>query len=396
MVSIINNSGKSLIWIDYHLIKGPVKFERHHHAFLELSCVMRGTGTYHVNGVSYDMRPGDVFLFSPTDHHALELHNEQLEHIVIHMDPSFIWNALSNDMDYKFLMVFFQRSPQFGCRLDRDNPAGRQIVQWFREIWQESREQQDCYELMIKIRLQSILAQIIRSYDCIDRSKATRPVQTSELRSMNEVLSFIDEHLSEEIRLADLAAIAHVSPSYFSTLFKQYNGLPPVEFVVGQRVRRAIEYIRTTDMALPEVAAACGFNNNTNFYKAFRRITGRTPAYYRRPIPYEDSPYVSAPMPPQATFFDNENRPAQSDEEELPPLPNPPPPPPPPVTAPSAFDPCAAVTPGRTVPIDPCAAFTCTRSVQPDPCAAVTGTRNVSVDPCAALSLGRGNGTKKP
>ena len=344
MISIMNNSGKCLIWIDYHVINGPACFQRHHHAFLELSCVTRGTGTYHVNGECFDMRPGDVFLFAPTDQHYLELHNEQLEHIVIHMDPSFIWNALSNDMDYKFLMVFFQRNAHFRCRLDRDNPAGPQIAGWFREIWQECRERQDCYELMIKIKLQSILAQIIRSYDCIGTAKAARPLQTRELQTMNEVLSYIDEHLAEEIRLADLAAIAHVSTSYFSTLFKQYNGLPPVEFVVGQRVRRAIEYIRTTDMTLPEVAAACGFNNSTNFYKAFRRITGRTPAYYRKPIPYEDSPYVYAPTPAHETVYDSESAAALQTNEAAPA----PPPPPPPAVCPA---------PG-TVPADPCGCFT--------------------------------------
>ena len=75
--------------------------------------------------------------------------------------------------------------------------------------------------------------------------------------------------------------MAHVSPSYFSAVFKRYNGLPPVEYVVGQRVRRAVELIRTTDLPLAEIAAVCGFNNTANFYKAFRRVTGRTPASYR-------------------------------------------------------------------------------------------------------------------
>lgn len=277
-----NESGKRLVWIFDHVIEGPVTFQRHHHAFLEMSCVLRGTGTYQVNGEDYDMRPGDIFLFAPTDRHNLTLGNETLEHIVIHLDPSFIWNALGNDMDYKFLMVFFRRGPHFRCRLDRDNPAAPLLQQWFREIWQECRGKQDCYELMIKIRIQSILAQIIRSYECIDPLATTRPTPSGELEHMNQVLQYIDEHLGDELRLSELAAVAHISPSYFSAVFKRYNGLPPVEYVVGQRVRRAVEYIRTTDLSLAEVAAACGFNNSTNFYKAFRRVTGRTPASYRR------------------------------------------------------------------------------------------------------------------
>ncbi len=278
---IENESGKRLVWIFDHVIEGPITFQRHHHAFLEMSCVLRGTGTYQVNGEDYDMRPGDVFLFAPTDQHNLQLGNETLEHIVVHLDPSFIWNALGNDMDYKFLMVFFRRGPHFRCRLDRDNPAAPLLNQWFREIWQECREQRDCYELMIKIRIQSILAQIIRSYDCIDKSAADHPASGGELEHINQVLQYIDDHLGEELRLSELAAVAHISPSYFSAVFKRYNGLPPVEYVVARRVRRAVELIRTTDLPLAEVASVCGFNNTTNFYKAFRRVTGRTPASYR-------------------------------------------------------------------------------------------------------------------
>lgn len=295
-------NGKRLIWINYHVIKGPRKMDRHHHAFLELSCVVRGTGTYQVNHTEYDMRPGDIFLFAPTDHHNLILGQETLEHIVIHMDPLFIWNAMGNDMDFRLLMMFFQRSPDFCCRLDRDNPAGERLALLFREIWQECQEQRECFELMVKVKLQTILATVVRSYDCIDLTKSATALRSGDLESMNKVLAYIEEHLDGEIRLKDLAAIAHVSTSYFSTLFKQCYGLPPVEYVVGQRIRRAIEYIRTTDMNLTDIATACGFNNSTNFYKAFNRVTGCTPASYRKPMSF-DAPADGEPLPAQQPVF---------------------------------------------------------------------------------------------
>lgn len=337
-MQIKSSSGRWLVWVSYHKIHGPVQYQKHSHAFLELSCVVRGTGSYRVNGEEYDMRPGDVFLFAPTDYHNLELLNEDLEHIVIHLDPAFLWNALGNDMDYKFLMVFFQRNANFRCRLGRDNDALSMIGQWFREIWQESQEQQACYELMIKIKLQSILAQIIRSYDCIDQPKAARALQSGDLESMNRVLTYIDEHLHSEIRLSDLAAIAHVSTSYFSAIFKQYNGLPPVEYVVGQRIRRAIEYIRTTDMPLTQIATACGFNNNTNFYKAFRRVTGRTPASYRTAMIYDDTPYAADPVAVSSQEFA-----AVSPASASAPV------------SPSSPDVCTSCDPYGGADIDPCA-----------------------------------------
>ena len=315
MIALENSSGKRLAFIGYHTIDGPICFIPHHHASLELSCVVRGTATYQVNDEDYDMRPGDIFLFAPTDHHNLKLCNEKLEHIVIHIDPAFIWNALGNDMDYQFLMVFFSRSKDFRCRLDRDNPAAPMLAQLFREIWEESREKHDCYELMIKIKLQLILAQIIRHYHCIDDSQTVQTLHPNDLELMNRVLGYIDEHLGDDIRLPELAEIAHVSVSHFSSMFRRCNGLPPMEYVVARRVQRAIECIRTGDTPLSEIAAQCGFNNNTNFYKAFRRVTGRTPASYRQATDAEAHGEM-----PTVTAEDREFR-APETEKPAPPVP---------------------------------------------------------------------------
>jgi AraC-like DNA-binding protein len=45
----------------------------------------------------------------------------------------------------------------------------------------------------------------------------------------------------------------------------------------------AVEYIVSTRKTFTEIAALCGFNNSTNFNKAFKKITGNSPSYYRKP-----------------------------------------------------------------------------------------------------------------
>lgn len=281
--AIVDKNGKSLIAIESHALTGPMEAERHTHHELEISCVPSGSGRYHINDQVYDIRQGDVFILPNTDCHGLVLEeNEKLNNVVIHFDSAFIWNSLASDLDYNFLLVFFEKGRNFSHRLDRNNPATRRIFGLMTEIVQEFREHRDCYELLVKIKLQTIFTEIIRNYDYIDREKARKPLQKEDVAQLNQVMRYIDEHLDGEIRLAQLAAIAHVSPAYFSTLFKRYNGLPPVEYVVHKRIQRAIELIRTTNMNLTDVAMSCGFNNSTNFYKAFRKVTGRTPVSYRK------------------------------------------------------------------------------------------------------------------
>lgn len=285
--------GTVLLSMGVHRLTGPYTAELHSHHELELSCVRSGHGVYQVGDRRYDVEPGDVFLLNNTEPHGLILPDSgHLDHLVIHFRPSFIWNSLSNDIDYNFLLIFFERSEHFSHRLDRQNPATASIGEWIWDIGREFEEQRICYELIIKIKLQTIFAEIIRHYDYIDIKKAVKPLPESDITQLNEVLGYIDNHLDSELRLARLAEIAHVSPAYFSTLFKRFNGQSPVEYIVYKRVQRAIEYIRTTNRSLTEISLSCGFNNSTNFYKAFRKVTGHTPAYYRqkqKPSPDESS-----------------------------------------------------------------------------------------------------------
>lgn len=278
-----DTNGTVLLSMGNHRLHGPFTAVMHTHERLEISCVPYGSAQYRVEDRTYDVLTGDVFLFNNTEKHGLVLRDgEFVNNLVIHFNPSFIWNSLANDMDYNFLLIFFERGKNFSNRLDRDNPATKRIFDMMQEIVQEYRERRPCYELIIKIKLQTIFTEIIRNYDYIDITQTEKPMHPETIEQLNAVMQYIDDHLDTDIRLAQLADIAHVSPAYFSTMFKRFNGLTPVEYIVHRRIQRAIEYIRTTDQNLTEIAMSCGFNNSTNFYKAFRKVTGRTPVSYRQ------------------------------------------------------------------------------------------------------------------
>lgn len=278
-----DKNGSVLMSIYDHTLDNTYRAADHTHHALEISCVVDGAGCYRIGDSSYDLKPGDVIIINNTEPHKLVLNEtEGFRHIVIHFDPSFIWNSLSNDIDYNFLLVFYERGPNFSHRLDRNNPATVRVFNLILEILDEYKERRLCYELIVKIKLQTIFTEIIRNYDYIDRNKVVKPLSGEDILHLNTVIRYIDSNLDADLRLSELSALVHISPAYFSTLFKRFNGVSPVEYIIHRRVQRAIELIRTTQMNLTEIAMACGFNNGTNFYKAFRKVTGRTPASYRR------------------------------------------------------------------------------------------------------------------
>ncbi len=81
--------------------------------------------------------------------------------------------------------------------------------------------------------------------------------------------------------MADLARRAHLSPSRFSTIFRQQFGLAPHQYLMRLRIAQSKDMLQRTDLPLQRVADDCGFSDIHHFSKTFKRVIGLTPGQYR-------------------------------------------------------------------------------------------------------------------
>ena len=100
-------------------------------------------------------------------------------------------------------------------------------------------------------------------------------------RQLRQVLDYMDAHLAQEIKLADLAQLLDISQFHFSRLFKQSLGISPYQYLIQQRVECAKQLLKTTDRLITDIALTCGFNSHSHLSKQFRQLTGMTPKAYR-------------------------------------------------------------------------------------------------------------------
>lgn len=273
--------GRVLFRLDTYPLDTDWPLTPHTHPELEISAVKSGSGTYFSEGRCYDIRQGDVFLFNNREIHYISMApGEKMINVVIHFAPSFLWNATGNDGDYDFLLPFFRRNAAFENRLDRNNPSTEGIFHRLLALETLTGAPDAMTHLEVKIEMERLLLDILRHHPIVANDAKEAVVYNA--RGMEEVYRYIDENLEGDIRLAQLAGVACMSPSYFSTYFKRCNGLPPVEFIARRRVQKAIQLIRTTNDSLTAIYLSCGFNNSTSFLKTFKRITGNTPSFYRK------------------------------------------------------------------------------------------------------------------
>ena len=95
-------------------------------------------------------------------------------------------------------------------------------------------------------------------------------------------LAWAIEHLDEDLTVKRLAEVAHESPRTFARRFRDATGTTPLQWVIAQRIVLAQRLLETTDLAVDQIAARCGFGSGPAFRVHFSRKLGTSPQAYRR------------------------------------------------------------------------------------------------------------------
>jgi transcriptional regulator GlxA family with amidase domain len=99
---------------------------------------------------------------------------------------------------------------------------------------------------------------------------------------LSDVLTWMEEHLHEQMTVEDLARRAALSPRHFARRFRAVTGTTPHHWLLRQRVLYAQRLLERTDQSIELVASRCGFGSASNLRQHFQRVVGTSPAAYRR------------------------------------------------------------------------------------------------------------------
>ena len=99
--------------------------------------------------------------------------------------------------------------------------------------------------------------------------------------SLGAAVAFIEQHLTEHIDLARIAAAAATSRSQLFRLFRERLGVTPANYVWGRRVELAVELLSETGLPVGEIARRCGFRTAKHLSRRVRQATGKSPVGLR-------------------------------------------------------------------------------------------------------------------
>lgn len=102
--------------------------------------------------------------------------------------------------------------------------------------------------------------------------------------NLNDGMTYIEKHLTDEISYDELAKLAHCSTYHFQRMFSYMAGVPLSEYIRRRRMSLAAVDLQTTDMKVIDIALKYGYNSPTAFNRAFKTIHQISPSETRNNI----------------------------------------------------------------------------------------------------------------
>ena len=244
----------------------------HSHTFYELLYCCNDCGAEYLVGVDrYRLQKGDIVFVPPGISHRPLLPDhvtEPYERYVLWISPAFV---------EEFIERYAPDGKQtvYGTLLRTGGTKWELLGGYFRRgVW-EAENQAAGWRAAVIGNTITLLTLMGRSIQ--ERTASVLKAEKPDL--LNEVLAYIELHLSEKITLEETAKHFYVSVSTITQLFRQKMGTSFYRCVTQQRLISAKTLINE-GKSLEDVSRAVGFTDYSTFYRAFKKEYGITPRQY--------------------------------------------------------------------------------------------------------------------
>lgn len=247
----------------------------HWHREFEIIRVNAGRFSAHLDNHPYPLSPGDCLFCAGGTVHRGEPENADCHYECVVFDPDLLRRARGTVID-AFLSPLVHRTRMVPPFFAAGDPAFSPV---FDRIFDLATDPTPGAELALVGELYLLFSAVYREGRVEEAPAGLH--QKAQSRTAAKLLDYIEEHLTEPLTLADLAAVSGLTARYLCRFFRAYTAMTPMQYLNERRVERACAELRE-GKSVTAAAFDCGFCDASYFSRVFRKYKGCSPAEYQK------------------------------------------------------------------------------------------------------------------
>lgn len=257
-----------------HLHNEEKTMNIHIHDCYEMYYSISGGKQFLIDNRFYDINPGDLFIINQFESHYLtQINNMVHERIILSIHPDFLKeiSTIKTDLSY----CFTERNQVFNHRISLNKEQQNRFLYFIGKITTSNEFGSDIIERVAFMEMMVM----INSLFITNHSSEMKDSTFQYNQQVQEILSYINQHIDEAITVELLAELFYISTSYICRIFKATTGTTINKYINARRITIA-KSLLTVGLGVSEVCEKCGFNDYSNFLKAFTKAVGISPKKY--------------------------------------------------------------------------------------------------------------------
>nr|WP_307990729.1 AraC family transcriptional regulator [uncultured Niameybacter sp.] len=256
-----------------HLTKEEKTMNMHIHDCYELYYSISGGKQFLIDNKLYTISPGELFVINQYEtHHLTQIDQEIHERIVISICPEFLNSLSTNQTDLAY--CFTNHPKSFNHKLSLSSEYQKRFLYYVNKILSANDYGGDIIE---KCAFQELMLFIntVYSQNIDDTLESTFQYN----KQVNDILSYINNNIEHNITIDELANHFYLSTSYICRIFKATTGTTIVKYITARRISIA-KTLLANGLNVTDTFLQCGFNDYSNFVRAFTKAVGISPKKY--------------------------------------------------------------------------------------------------------------------
>lgn len=253
------------------------EFNYHYHDFHKILILLSGDVTYCIEGRTYDLRANDIVLVNAGEVHKPVIHSDApYERIIIYVSPEFLseYREDGNDLSLCLRQALAEQSHVLRLHSSLSGRLGTTMRELDRSLGDEDYANELYHRvLFLEFMIQLNRAALHNHIEFIEDSTSNEKILS--------ILSYLNDHLTEDISIDDLSARFFLSRYYLMHTFKEQTGYTVGSYLSTKRLILARELI-ANGTPITDVCYACGFRNYSTFSRAYKKSFGESPRDYRQ------------------------------------------------------------------------------------------------------------------